>query len=88
MENSPTEKTPRGNREYDNPAITADLPNQLSTEDPPPPWKAGQEEWLIILVLTIVSLMVAIDATILVTALPVGSPRILPGRLEDEMRWI
>jgi hypothetical protein len=85
MENSPTEKTPRGNREHDSPAITSDLPNQLSTEDPPPEWKAGKGEWLIILVLSIVYLMVAIDATILATALQVGSPRILPSRLEDEM---
>ena len=36
-------------------------------------WKAGKEEWMIILVIAIVSLMVALDATILVTVLPVGA---------------
>ena len=35
-------------------------------------WKAGKEEWMIILVIAIVSLMVALDATILVPVLPVG----------------
>lgn len=35
-------------------------------------WKVGKEEWAIVIVLAIVSLMVALDATILVTALPVG----------------
>lgn len=34
-------------------------------------WKVGRNEWLIVIVLAIVSLMVALDATILVTALPV-----------------
>ena len=38
-----------------------------------PQWKAGKGEWMIIIVMAIVSLMVAIDATILVPALPVGS---------------
>lgn len=38
-------------------------------------WKAGKEEWLIILVIAIVSLMVALDATILVPVLPVGVRR-------------
>ncbi|KAB2570574.1 Efflux pump FUS6 [Lasiodiplodia theobromae] len=33
-------------------------------------WKAGRAEWMIIIVLAFVSLMVSIDATILVTALP------------------
>lgn len=35
-------------------------------------WKAGKEEWMIILVIAVVSLMVALDATILVSVLPVG----------------
>ena len=34
-------------------------------------WKAGKKEWAIVIVLAIVSLMIALDATILVTALPV-----------------
>ena len=37
-------------------------------------WKASKHEWLIILVIAIVSLMVALDATILVTVLPVYFP--------------
>ena len=35
-------------------------------------WKAGRKEWMIIIVISTVSLMVALDATILVTALPVS----------------
>lgn len=73
MENSPIEKTPSGKREHMNAAIASDGPDQSLTENPPPEWEAGKGEWLIILVLAIVSLMVAIDATILVTALPVGT---------------
>ena len=34
-------------------------------------WRAGRSEWMIIIVLAIVSLMVALDATILVPVLPV-----------------
>ena len=36
-------------------------------------WKAGGEEWMIIIVIAIVSLMVALDPTILVPALPVSA---------------
>lgn len=36
-------------------------------------WKAGRKEWIIIIVLAIVSLMVALDATILVPVLPVST---------------
>ena len=39
-------------------------------------WKAGKEEWMIILVIAIVSLMVALDATILVPVLPVGASQL------------
>lgn len=35
-------------------------------------WKAGKSEWMIIIVIAIVSLMVALDATILVPILPVS----------------
>ena len=38
-------------------------------------WKAGKEEWMIILVITTVSLMVTLDVTILVSALPVGGSK-------------
>ena len=41
-------------------------------KEPPPDWKAGRGEWMIIIVLAIVSLMVALDATILVSALAVS----------------
>lgn len=34
-------------------------------------WEAGRRAWLIVLTLAFVSLIVALDATILVTALPV-----------------
>ena len=47
-------------------------PNQLSTASDPE-WKAGRDEWMIIVVLAIVSLMVALDATILVPVLPVSA---------------
>ena len=43
-----------------------------ATATPDREWKAGKEEWMIILVISTVSLMVALDATILVCALPVG----------------
>ena len=36
-------------------------------------WKAGRAEWMIIIVIAIVSLMVALDATILVPVLPVSA---------------
>ena len=39
----------------------------------PPAWKAGRKEWMVIMVLAIVSLMVALDATILVPVLPVSA---------------
>lgn len=38
----------------------------------PPLWKAGRKEWMVIIVLAIVSLMVALDAIILVPVLPVS----------------
>lgn len=45
-------------------------------ETPPleSPFKAGKEEWLILTCLGLVSLMVALDATIVVPALPVSGP--------------
>lgn len=39
----------------------------------PDVWKAGKQQWLIILCLCVLSLVVALDATILVPALPVPS---------------
>jgi hypothetical protein len=41
-------------------------------------WEAGHRVWLIVLTLAFVSLIVALDATILVTALPVR-PDARPG---------
>lgn len=43
----------------------------VETTDSSAEWKAGRSEWMIITVLAIVSLMVALDATILVPVLPV-----------------
>lgn len=53
------------------PATTEGMEISDSAE-PDLDWKAGKEEWAIIIVLAVVSLMVALDATILVTALPVS----------------
>lgn len=44
-----------------------------SVENPAEEWKAGRQEWLIMITLVVISLMAAIDATILVTALPVSN---------------
>ncbi|KAL8836760.1 MAG: hypothetical protein Q9170_002789 [Blastenia crenularia] len=43
---------------------------QEKVKDSDQGWKAGKKEWMIIIVLAIVSLMVALDATILVPVLP------------------
>jgi len=43
-----------------------------STTPPPSQWKAGKQEWLIVICLATVSLMVALDATIVVPVLPVS----------------
>ena len=60
------------------PAITEKSPRtshssgiSLPTEDPFEEWKAGRQEWLIIITLVLISLMASIDATILVPVLPV-----------------
>ena len=37
-------------------------------------WRAGRDEWMVVIVLAIVSVMVALDATILVPVLPVSGP--------------
>ena len=42
-----------------------------SGEDPFEDWRAGKQEWLIIVTLVLISLLAAIDATILVPVLPV-----------------
>ena len=47
-------------------------PETFLVENPPEEWKAGRQEWLIMITLVVISLMAAIDATILVTALPVS----------------
>lgn len=45
-------------------------------------WKAGKQEWLIVVCLGIVSLMVALDATIVVPALPVRQSAIASRSLQ------
>jgi hypothetical protein len=42
------------------------------TEDTLPQWKPQKSEWLIMITLSLMSLMVALDATILVSVLPVS----------------
>jgi hypothetical protein len=42
--------------------------------DPPSDWKPSRGEWLMIICFMIVSLVVALDATILVPVLPVRRP--------------
>lgn len=37
-----------------------------------PDWKPGKQEWAVMITLAIVSMMVALDATVLVPALPVS----------------
>lgn len=59
---------------YDTEKSSTRLAGQKSGQEPSvsnQEWKAGRKEWMIILVIAIVSLMVALDATILVPVLPV-----------------
>lgn len=56
---------------YSIPSFSRDLDPGTATPDRE--WKAGKEEWMIISVISFVGLMVALDATILVPALPVGA---------------
>jgi hypothetical protein len=55
---------------------------------PKPEWKPGPGEWAILTCLAIVSLVVALDATILVPVLPVCSLLHRPtlNRLQDVLR--
>ena len=63
-----------------NAIISADLTSASLQQGLAPVWKASKHGWTIIIIIAIVSLMVALDATILVTVLPVflppGNPRI------------
>ena len=68
-------QNPSGNIDHDSKPVTPQDPDPV-TATPDPEWKAGKEEWMIILVIAIVSLMVALDATILVPVLPVGGLKI------------
>ncbi len=65
------EKIPKESEHSSAKPVTQE-PDQLSTASDPE-WKAGRDEWMIIVVLAIVSLMVALDATILVPVLPVSA---------------
>lgn len=49
-----------------------DVTQTASTTPPPAKWQAGRQEWLIVICLAIVSLMVALDATIVIPVLPVS----------------
>lgn len=43
-----------------------------SAEESSEEWKAGRQEWLIIITLVVISTMASLDATILVPVLPVS----------------
>lgn len=51
--------------------ITRRFPPEVPTPAVPE-WRAGRQEWFIIVVLSLISVMVALDATILVPVLPVS----------------
>lgn len=84
METSCPEKTL--NMEYHTSPATLGKPRPVMIEASTPTWKASKREWLIVIALAIVSLMVAIDATILVTALPVS--RSTSYEVKGDMRLI
>lgn len=47
--------------------------HEITTQTPAEvQWESGKQEWLIVICLGVVSLMVALDATIIVPALPVS----------------
>ncbi|KAL9040593.1 MAG: hypothetical protein Q9214_004426 [Letrouitia sp. 1 TL-2023] len=50
-----------------------EMHEEASTQEIDLHWKAGRQEWLILTVLVIISLMAALDATVLVPVLPVSS---------------
>ena len=52
---------------------------EAASPAPEPEWKPSRHELLIIITLAIVSLLVALDASVIVTSLSVGAP--LPLRL-------
>jgi hypothetical protein len=54
-------------------STTMDL-EKLDAHAPAEEWKPEKKEWIIMISLSIISLMVALDATILVTVLPVSGP--------------
>ena len=51
---------------------TSETSDQTLVGDQDLEWKAGRREWLVMITLMIVSLMTALDASILVPVLPVG----------------
>ena len=57
---------------------TTSIANVPPSGSPQDEWEAGKQEWLIVICLATVSLMVALDATVIVTPLPV---RRLHGRV-------
>ena len=87
---SETQSTPSGKDKDEQTVLNAGVEHRLSAkieistfqgsqnsqEDsiPQGEWKAGKSEWMIIIVIAIVSLMVALDATVVVPILPVSRP--------------
>jgi hypothetical protein len=47
---------------------------EVGPEREPADWKPGRQQWAVILTLAFISLIVALDATILVSVLPVRGP--------------
>ena len=50
--------------------MVADIEAKSGKEDEPPQWKPRRHEWMVMITLATISLMVALDATILVPVLP------------------
>lgn len=56
-----------------NTPVNEKIPATFSVENLLAEWKAGRQEWLIMISFVLISLIAATDATILVTALPVSN---------------
>ena len=59
------------NNVKDEPPAARKMPEDCPAEEAPEEWRAGKQEWLILIALMVTCLMVSIDSTILVPVLPV-----------------
>ncbi|KAI4212375.1 MAG: hypothetical protein LQ351_004945 [Letrouitia transgressa] len=62
----------RNRKDVQQPDTDLEMHGEASTQEIDLHWKAGRQEWLILAVLVIISLMAALDATVLVPVLPVS----------------